>query len=410
MGCNLKRIAGPKDILDANMRNVKPQDVIVDATIRALAQSGMAGTTIEAVAAEAGMSKGGVLHYFPNKQTLLLEAIQKFENDVMETRKTLLLSPSKIAGSTSASMVLALKQCAVDSILTEYYSGIALFGEPIYRNAIGAMKSRFYGIIASGTPYPEMAAFITHVIDGMWMNKLFRLDSVGEELERRYQHLFMALLERLANSENLPELPPGGNHPMSLKSLKGRTTARASHRRTTRDAVLDAAESVMTRRGLANTSLAAVATEAGISKGGLLHYFPSKRVLTTMALRRFEERVFLRRAAIIATLPDTPCRLSRATFMAISELRRISSSSLYYRIDIMEDLGYRKLIGGVKDRLYADLLKGAPQPEKILLAIFVIDGMWMNKLFSPPLVPVRATGKVQKWLSEYLEVQYRNFS
>ena len=43
-----------------------------------------------------------------------------------------------------------------------------------------------------------------------------------------------------------------------------------------RDRMLDAAEVVVTRHGIANLTLDAVAAEAGMSKGGLLHHFPSK--------------------------------------------------------------------------------------------------------------------------------------
>src|SRR5205809_615370 len=40
--------------------------------------------------------------------------------------------------------------------------------------------------------------------------------------------------------------------------------------------LLDAAEAVVVRQGIANLTLDAVAAEAGMSKGGLLHHFPTK--------------------------------------------------------------------------------------------------------------------------------------
>ena len=43
-----------------------------------------------------------------------------------------------------------------------------------------------------------------------------------------------------------------------------------------RDNLLDAAETVVMRQGIANLALDAVAAEAGVSKGGLLHHFPTK--------------------------------------------------------------------------------------------------------------------------------------
>lgn len=57
-------------------------------------------------------------------------------------------------------------------------------------------------------------------------------------------------------------------------------------RRTLRDTLLDAAETVVIRRGIANLTLEAVATEAGLSKGGLLHHFPSKDRLVEAMVQR----------------------------------------------------------------------------------------------------------------------------
>jgi hypothetical protein len=44
-----------------------------------------------------------------------------------------------------------------------------------------------------------------------------------------------------------------------------------------KDRILDAAERVVLRDGVTHLTLDAVAAETGISKGGLLYHFPSKR-------------------------------------------------------------------------------------------------------------------------------------
>lgn len=55
---------------------------------------------------------------------------------------------------------------------------------------------------------------------------------------------------------------------------------------TLRDRMLDAAEAVVVRQGIANLTLDAVAAEAKMSKGGLLHHFPSKDKLVEGMVRR----------------------------------------------------------------------------------------------------------------------------
>ena len=58
---------------------------ILEAAARIVGQAGAAHLTIDAVAAEAGLSKGGVLYHFPNKRSLLEGMLRKVLDDV-ETR------------------------------------------------------------------------------------------------------------------------------------------------------------------------------------------------------------------------------------------------------------------------------------------------------------------------------------
>jgi AcrR family transcriptional regulator len=76
--------------------------------------------------------------------------------------------------------------------------------------------------------------------------------------------------------------------------------------------VLDAAETVVVRQGIANLTLDAVAAEAGLSKGGLLHHFPSKdRLVEAMVARSAEST---RRCYFDAyeRVPEGPGRMTRA--------------------------------------------------------------------------------------------------
>lgn len=59
---------------------------------------------------------------------------------------------------------------------------------------------------------------------------------------------------------------------------------------TVRDRLLDAAERAVARDGMQGLTLEAVAREAGVSKGGLLYHFPSKRELIIAVVERLGER------------------------------------------------------------------------------------------------------------------------
>jgi AcrR family transcriptional regulator len=54
----------------------KPQ--IIEATIRKISDVGFSNVTLEDIAREAGLSKGGIAHYFSSKESLFKEAFRAF--------------------------------------------------------------------------------------------------------------------------------------------------------------------------------------------------------------------------------------------------------------------------------------------------------------------------------------------
>ncbi|MFD5267876.1 TetR/AcrR family transcriptional regulator [Streptomyces sp. NPDC058335] len=57
-----------------------------------------------------------------------------------------------------------------------------------------------------------------------------------------------------------------------------------------RDEILDAVERLLVKGGVDAVRLDAAAAEAGVSKGGLLHHFPSKSALVQGVVRRLVDR------------------------------------------------------------------------------------------------------------------------
>ncbi len=104
------------------------------------------------------------------------------------------------------------------------------------------------------------------------------------------------------------------------------------------EALLDATESVVAQRGVSSLTLDAVARNAGISKGGLLHHFPTKECLIDALIDRtvgrwrqsLEEAIEAEdpgpgrtaRALVKLCLADVstcarPCRNSSAAMLAV---------------------------------------------------------------------------------------------
>jgi AcrR family transcriptional regulator len=71
-----------------------------------------------------------------------------------------------------------------------------------------------------------------------------------------------------------------------------------------RDELLDAAQRLFARHGLAQTSVADIAAEAGVAKGSVYRYFDSKEALLSALKDRFFEQMMARVSDVVAALPD----------------------------------------------------------------------------------------------------------
>ncbi len=157
-----------------------------------------------------------------------------------------------------------------------------------------------------------------------------------------------------------------------------------------RDRVLDAAEAVVVRQGIASLTLDAVAAESRMSKGGLLHYFPSKdKLVEAMVARCAQHWREGARAAYEATAPG-PGRLARAMLAHLADTRgwteqcQRSSTAAFAALaqnpSLIEPL---RAVYGELRRWAAEDELGPGVGETVLTAM---DGLWLNRVLG--LAPV----------------------
>lgn len=154
---------------------------------------------------------------------------------------------------------------------------------------------------------------------------------------------------------------------------------------------MQAAGAVIRRDGVRAMTLQAVAREAGVSKGGLLYHFPSKRDLITAMVkarahrlhntsRRFEE---LHpgagpAAAYVSTVAEAPpTELDAALLAAIFEDPALLEA---YRQEVVE--------------MYRRLAEGAGDPILAIVVGLACDGLWTNELLNTGIPDPRARAAV----------------
>ena len=147
--------------------------------------------------------------------------------------------------------------------------------------------------------------------------------------------------------------------------------------------LLDAAETVVTRQGIANLTLDAVAAEAGMSKGGLLHHFPSKDRLVMGLVTRCAEGWRSCYLQAYERTSEGPGRMARVLLNHClsdakcwtEELRRSSSA-------VFAALAQNPALIQPMRAVYADLHERLAQdglPPGVSEAVAAaIDGLWLD--------------------------------
>ena len=83
-------------------RGHNQKQVVLDAAARVVQQTGAGHLTIDAVAQEAGLSKGGVLYHFPNKRALLEGMLSSLISSIDERARHDINNPDDEAGMLRA--------------------------------------------------------------------------------------------------------------------------------------------------------------------------------------------------------------------------------------------------------------------------------------------------------------------
>ena len=151
-----------------------------------------------------------------------------------------------------------------------------------------------------------------------------------------------------------------------------------------RTALLDAALTVVRRDGAAALTLDAVAAEAGVSKGGLLYHFASKRALIDGLLERWLDEFGARLAG-----PGFAAAYVRASEVTGPEN---AASEFGMLAAMIEDPA---VLGQVRERYAAwmdRMLEDVGDPVDAWLVRLAADGLWYSDLFGIAAPQGRSVG------------------
>lgn len=150
----------------------------------------------------------------------------------------------------------------------------------------------------------------------------------------------------------------------------------------TRKALLDSAREIVAKFGAIHFTLEAVALRAGVSKGALLHHFPTKHALVESMVRDLVEQFSQTCRALMARDPQPRGRSARAYVNAIAaqseaEYEQFAAMSVAFLSDMSLMHIWRN---GIADALATDAAE-QDDPTNTLIVRLAADGMWTSDLY-----------------------------
>ncbi len=171
---------------------------ILNAAEEVVLRDGVARLTLDAAAAEAGLSKGGVLYHFPTRDALVAgmvdKIIEEFERDIDSQ-----LTGAGEPGSYTRAYIRATMAPNAPRPDREDRLGAALIaaaaGQPALLAPLQEAADRWQARIEDDGLDPTVATLLRLACDGLWLCDLFGLarpnlaqrGTLGAELERLTQ-------------------------------------------------------------------------------------------------------------------------------------------------------------------------------------------------------------------------------
>jgi AcrR family transcriptional regulator len=147
----------PRRATRAEQRQASRQ-AILQATTECLVEEGYARLTTRRVAEKAGVAQSTLMHYFPTRESLLIEAVTDITLDLAEASlEQIDLSALRKPEHREAVLDTAWRQLASPPALAAAQLWVAAWSEPELARALGDLERRIEGLLAatSATLFPD---------------------------------------------------------------------------------------------------------------------------------------------------------------------------------------------------------------------------------------------------------------
>jgi AcrR family transcriptional regulator len=171
-------------------------DRIIDAAEAIVEEEGVATLTLEQAARRAGISKGGILYHFPNKEALVAAMVARFTERFDRAVERLTAEDSSSQGRTTRCYVKATFghapgtgpkfDRACGSITA------ALANNPGHLAIVREQSARWQRAVEADGIDPVFASIIRLAVDGLWLGENFNLMRMNPKMRAQIESRLLA--------------------------------------------------------------------------------------------------------------------------------------------------------------------------------------------------------------------------
>ncbi|MBE4717517.1 TetR/AcrR family transcriptional regulator [Pseudarthrobacter sp. AB1] len=156
-------------------RNPVARDAVLDAFEELLIDVGERAATLDAVAKRAGVSKGGLLYHFPNKEALIAAVLERMDRLAVEDLTLM------AAATEGAAAYFIRSSLWSDSPMDRSFVAVTRLAEVAHEEArrrFAAIQQQWLDLIAADVG-PAMAKAVLYMGDGLYFNAMWESGTGG---------------------------------------------------------------------------------------------------------------------------------------------------------------------------------------------------------------------------------------
>ena len=185
--------------MEQNRNSSQTRETIFKACSQILRREGLTNLTLQAVASEAGISKGGLLYHFENKE-VLIESLFEYHNNIFEERLEELIA---MEGEKPGAFLRAYAKASVEQMVDPENASLyaSLFAaEEKYASAHKLMREKYISwqrkIDQSGLD-SDWAMLLRFTVDGLWFAEMHRYAPPDPEQRESIMEMILKLTHQI---------------------------------------------------------------------------------------------------------------------------------------------------------------------------------------------------------------------